>query len=219
MKAMTHSKTAATLLLWVKVVETKTMARTSSTRMKASLIQKEERRMRYCRFSTNLLAQATRMCIYTHIYIYIKGERREKRRTDAQALILPADKDGREPVATDKQKQKDVVQLLVAPGVEDGQQDEAGGADEGEQDAQPDEGALAGRLVAHEAAAVAQPALGEEGQVEEDDGDGGAGDEERLELLRTNVADVGDGAAALHGRVDAAVCVDDPVEEHAEEHA
>lgn len=66
---------------------------------------------------------------------------------------------------------------------------------------------------------MAQPALGEEGQVEEDDGDGGAGDEERLELLRANVADVGDGAAALHGRVDAAVCVDDPVEEHAEEHA
>lgn len=195
------------------------MARTSSTRMKASLIQKEERRMRYCRFSTTLSAQATRMYIHTHIYIYIKGERREKRRTDAQALILPADKDGREPVATNKQKQKDVVQLLVAPGVEDGQQDEAGGADEGEQDAQPDEGALAGRLVAHEAAAVAQPALGEEGQVEEDDGDGGAGDEERLELLRANVADVGDGAAALHGRVDAAVCVDDPVEEHAEEHA
>lgn len=56
-----------------------------------------------------------------------------------------------------------------------------------------------------------EPALREEGQVEGDDGDGGAGDEERLQVAGANVADIRDGGVVGHGRVVRAVRVDDPV--------
>lgn len=103
--------------------------------------------------------------------------------------------------------------------VEDGQQDQARCSGDGPDDAQPDEGLFPRRLVGHQPAAVTQPSLGEEGQVERDDGDAGARDEEGLELAGANVADVCDGGIRVHPGVVPVVGVDDPVEEHAEEHA
>lgn len=66
---------------------------------------------------------------------------------------------------------------------------------------------------------MTQPALGEEGQVEGDGGEDAARDEEGLELLGANVADIGEGLARPDRRVALPVGVDDPVEEHAQEHA
>lgn len=130
---------------------------------------------------------------------------------DAQALVLPADEDGRQQVADDEEAQEDVVQARVAVRVEDGQQDEAHGADERPEDGQPGQDLLARRRVGHQAAAVAQPAVREERGVEEDGGEHAAGDEERLELPGAHVRDVGDRLAVGHGRVDLGVGVDDPV--------
>lgn len=138
---------------------------------------------------------------------------------DAQALVLPANEDGREQVAAHEEEQKEQVEVLVAVGVKDAETDEADGADDGEEDCEAVENLLADGGVGHEAALVAEPAVGKEGEVEEDGGEDAAGDEEGLEVVGADVADVGDGLGRRHGGVDCAVGVDDPVEEHAEEHA
>jgi len=49
--AMVHSNTAAALYMSLKLQTPKAMARTTSRRIKVSLIQKEERRMRCSRYS------------------------------------------------------------------------------------------------------------------------------------------------------------------------
>ena len=84
------------------------------------------------------------------------------------------------------------MQLRVSQGVKDGQQNETGCADGGKGDGEPGEDLLRESGVGHEPAPVPQPAVREEGDVEEDGGDGAAGDEERLQLLRAHVADVCD---------------------------
>lgn len=111
------------------------------------------------------------------------------------------------------------MQARVAPGVEYAQQDEPARADDGEDDGEGDKGALADGRVSHKAPAVPQPALRHEGEVERDGDDGRACNEERFELLRAHVADVGDFLALVHGRVYAAVGADDPVQQQPEEHA
>lgn len=143
----------------------------------------------------------------------------EKELTNTQIVVLPADEDGGQEVPGNEEQEKDVVRLVVVVRVEDGEEDEAGGADDGEDDADDGEDFFLDGGVGHEAAVVPQPALGGKGQVEEDGGDGGAGDEEGLELAGANVADEGDLVVAAHPRVVRGVCVDDPVEEQAEEHA
>lgn len=109
------------------------------------------------------------------------------------------------------------MQARVAGRVKDGQQDEAGGADDGEDDGQARQDLLAEGGVGDEAAAVAQDAVGEEGQVQENGGEAAAGDEERLELGGADVADVGDALAVLHGAVDLAARVDVPVDQEGEQ--
>lgn len=63
-----------------------------------------------------------------------------------------------------------------------------------------------------------EPAFGEEGGVEEEGGDDGAGYEEGLEGLGADVGDVGDGLVGVHGRV-LGFAGGGPVDEEAEEGA
>lgn len=111
------------------------------------------------------------------------------------------------------------MECVVAVRVKDAEQDEAQRAQPGEEDAEAEEDLLAPGSVGHQASLVTEPALGGKGQVKGDGGDGGAGDEEGLELEGANVADVGEGHVALLGGEVLPVLVDDPPEEHAQEHA
>lgn len=63
-----------------------------------------------------------------------------------------------------------------------------------------------------------QPALGEEGKVEEDGGDAGTGDEEWFEPFCAYITDIGDALVGVHGGV--VWFTDDiPMDEEAQEHA
>lgn len=135
----------------------------------------------------------------------------------SEALVLPADKDCGKDVADDEEEEEDVVQLGVAEGVEDGQQDQAGGADEGEEDGEPAEDLLGGGGVGDEAAAVPQPAVGGEGRVEQDGGNDAAGDEEGLEAGGADVADVGNVLRLAHGGIVSPLLIHDPEDEQAEQ--
>lgn len=105
----------------------------------------------------------------------------------------------------------------MAGRVKDAEKDQARRADDGEEDGQPRQDLLAARGVRGQAAPVAQPAVGAKGDVEQDRGEGAAGDEQGLEILGANVADVGYGLRLRHGRVVDSVPLDDPVEEEGQE--
>ena len=66
---------------------------------------------------------------------------------------------------------------------------------------------------------MAEPAVGAEGEVQEDGGYGTAGDEEGFQGGGANVGDVGYGLPRVHGGVVASVFVGAPVDEQAEEGA
>lgn len=93
----------------------------------------------------------------------------------AEPLILPADKDGADDVAGNEQQQKNVVQLGVSRRVEDAQQNQAGGADDGEDDGDSRQDFFRDGGVGDQPALVPEPAVGAEGEVQEDGGDGAAG--------------------------------------------
>ena len=135
----------------------------------------------------------------------------------AQALVLGADEDGADHVPRDEEEQEAVVQARVVVVVEDGEEDEAAGARDGEDDAEDGEDFLGRVGVADEGAFVAQPALRDEGGVEEDGRDDAAGDEEGFEAEGADVGDVGDGLASVHGWV-VWVADDGPVDDHGHEH-
>jgi hypothetical protein len=65
---------------------------------------------------------------------------------------------------------------------------------------------------------MAQPALSGEGKVQCDGGDGASGDEERLECPGANVANIWE-FPGLDGWILFDIRVDEPVDEHREEHA
>jgi hypothetical protein len=111
------------------------------------------------------------------------------------------------------------VEAIMVDGVENGEENQACGADKSEDDGEDGEDLLAEGSIRDQAALVTQPALGDKREVEEDGGDDAAGDEERLEMRGTDVADVGDGLVFTHGRVVLGIGVDNPREEHAKEHA
>lgn len=138
---------------------------------------------------------------------------------DAEALVLPADEDGGQQVAGDEEHEEDVVQLGVAGRVEARQAGQADGADEGEEDGEAREHLLAQARVGHEAALVPQPPVEAEGQVEEDGGDDAARHEQRLELRGAHVRDVRDGLLRVHRVVMDPVRIDNPVYQHAQQHA
>jgi hypothetical protein len=193
--------------------------------MKMSLIQKDRRRMGCSRCSFSGLGW--------RVSFFEFGERnsgngneegghcggkKEQSLTDSETLILPTNKNSTQQVPSHEQQQEDVMQRLVRGRVVDAQQDQPGGAGEGEDEGEGDEDPLAARGVGHEAAAVPQPAVGQQGGVERQRRQHAAGDEERLELVGAHVGDVGDGEAGPHLGVARAVGADEPVEEQAEEH-
>lgn len=106
---------------------------------------------------------------------------------DAEALVLCADEDGGDPVAADEEQEEDVVELVMPPGVEDGQQDEAAGTDDGEEDGEAHEDEFADAAVGCESASLSEDELGGEGQVEEDGANGAHCDEHGFEFLGANV--------------------------------
>ena len=122
----------------------------------------------------------------------------------AEALVLCADEDGAHDVADDEEDEEVVVQGGVPVGVEDGQQDEAEGAGDAGDDGDDAEALLRPAGVAGELAAVAQPALGDERGVEQDDGDGAAGDEERFQGVGAGVGDVAE--MSRECKLDACTC-------------
>ena len=109
------------------------------------------------------------------------------------------------------------MQARVAGRVEDGQQDEAGGADDGEGDGQGRQRLLGRRRVGRQAAAVAQPAVERERQVQQHRRRGAAGHEERLERRRPHVADVGDPLRLGHRPVVPPVLVHHPVQQQGQQ--
>lgn len=141
----------------------------------------------------------------------------------AQALVLCANEDRGEPVPPDEAGEEDVVEPLVVVRVEARQAAQPDGADDGEDHAQPREDLLGQAGVGGEAALVAQPAVGEEAEVEEHGGEDGADDEPRLHGGRgADVRDVGDALLARrrwlqHRGEDGIVRRDDPVEQEAEQ--
>jgi hypothetical protein len=96
MNETAHSKTAAALYSLRKLQAAKAMARTISTRMKASLTQKDARRMRCSRKSITIS--------YTG---KSRGEKVES--TGSKSLVLPANENGRNNVSNDEEQQKDIV--------------------------------------------------------------------------------------------------------------
>jgi hypothetical protein len=104
-----------------------------------------------------------------------------------QTLVLPANKDGTNDVAADKDAEEDVVQLVVALAVENGEEDQARGAGDG-----GDSGAarihfLPDGGVGREFAGVAEVAFEEEGEGEGYDGDGGHGDEHGFQSVGADI--------------------------------
>lgn len=73
---------------------------------------------------------------------------------DAQALVLPADEDGRDEIAADEEEQEYIVQFWVAVRVEDAEADEAHGADNGKENGQDHEHLLQDGRVGHQATLV-----------------------------------------------------------------
>ncbi len=140
-----------------------------------------------------------------------------RERTYTQALVLPADKDGGQAVAGDEQQEEEVVQVVMAQRVEDGEQDQAGGADDGEEDGQPGEDLLPRGAIRHQAAFVTQPPVRAERQIQEYGGQHAARDEQRLQVVGRNVADVGDVLGLGHGGIVFAPRVHVPVYQQAQQ--
>ena len=108
------------------------------------------------------------------------------------------------------------MQVGLPSCVEDAQQDQAGGADDCEPDGQAREHLLAGCRVRRQPALVAEPSVGSKRDIEKHGGEDTTGDEQRLQVGCTNVADVGDLLALGHGRVVDAVLRDGPVEQESQ---
>ena len=109
---------------------------------------------------------------------------------DTQTLVFPAGEDGAEDVAEHEEEEEETVEGGVATGVEDAQADETDGAEDGAEDGEDGEDLLKHRFVAGEPAFVAEPAFGEEGEVEEDGCEDAAYDEEGFEVRGADVGDV-----------------------------
>jgi hypothetical protein len=105
----------------------------------------------------------------------------------AEALVLPANEDRGDDVATDEDAQEDVVQFVVVLAVEDGEEDEACGAGDGGDGGAPAVHFLPDGGVGCEFAGVAQVALKDEGEGEGYDGHGGHGDEHGFEGVGADI--------------------------------
>lgn len=102
--------------------------------------------------------------------------------------------------------------------VENGQENQATHADNGENYADYGEDLFLDSRVGNQSPIVTQQALSGKRQVEEDSCDSRSRDEERLELAGANVGNEGYVVVRVHVRVVFAIGIDDPVEEEAQEH-
>lgn len=107
------------------------------------------------------------------------------------------------------------MQNLVLARLEDRQANKPNSTNNGKNHGQDAQDLFAEGDVGDEATVVSQPALREEGEVEEHGRQDAADDEERLETVGADVGDVGDVGVLVHGRVAAAVLVHEPFEEEA----
>lgn len=139
---------------------------------------------------------------------------------DTQTLILRADKDRGNPIATNEQQQKHVMKRVVAVVVEIGQRDETDRSNKCKDNRHGKQNLLALALVWYQAAPMPQPPLRRKGDIESDDRHGTHGNEQRLHLERSNVGDIGDlRSGVYHRRERPSIEVDGPEEKHAEKHA
>lgn len=90
------------------------------------------------------------------------------------------------------------MELRVVVRVEDGEQDQAARARDGEKDGEEREKFLGEGGVWGERAFVTEPSFTDEAQVEEDGGDDGAADEEWFEIVGAYVGNVGYCLSVLH---------------------
>lgn len=116
----------------------------------------------------------------------------------AEPLVFRADENGGDDVAGDEEDEEDIVEGWMAQRVEDRQQDQACCSDSRSDERQSAQNLLGDTRVGCQAPAVSQPALGEEGEVEEDGCYARPGDEEWFELFGPNVGDVGDVLVRVH---------------------
>ena len=98
-------------------------------------------------------------------------------------------------------------------GIKNGEQYKADGANDGEENCQAGQHLLHGGVIGHQAPAVAEPSVGCECEIEEDCGEDGAGDEEWLQIVCANIADICQCLRLAHRRVVHAVRRENPVEE------
>lgn len=136
---------------------------------------------------------------------------------DPQALVLGAEKHSGQDEACDEEQEEPVVQVRVVVRVEDGEQDQACGSRDREDDGQHREHFLRRRRVGHQSPLVPEPPLCHECQVERHGRDHATGDEEWFQSVRSHVGDVGDCLSGLHGWVDG-MPNHFPSNEHGEEH-
>lgn len=95
-----------------------------------------------------------------------------------QQRILPADENRTDDIARQEQPQEPIMQIRIVISVVHAQQDDAQRSSDSSQDGDDIQALLEPGGVGGEAAVVPEPALGDHGGVEEDDGDGGHGYEE-----------------------------------------
>lgn len=118
-----------------------------------------------------------------------------------ETLVLPADEDGGYDISDDEDGEEDIVQTVMAQGVEDAEKDKACSAGNGGDDGDARVNFLPDGGIGGEDTTMTQPALEDKGNVEGDDGYSGHGDEEGFEAVGANVRYVCYGLVLIHGGV------------------
>lgn len=134
---------------------------------------------------------------------------------NAEALILGAEEDGGEDETADEDEEEAIMESVMSICVKDGEEDEACGASDGEDDGEDGEDFLRGAGIGDQSARVSKPAFGHEAQVKGNRCDDAAGDEQRLEPVGSDVGNVGNVLALFHAGV-LRRAADFPMNEHGE---
>lgn len=138
---------------------------------------------------------------------------------DSKTLILPADKDSRDQIASNKECQKPMMQPGISTSSEDGQADKPDSANRSKDNREPSQDLLHKGPVGHEATAVSQPSFREESSIKEDGGENASGDEERPQTVSADVGNVCDIGVARLSRISTTVLVDLPFKQETQKHA
>lgn len=138
---------------------------------------------------------------------------------DSKALVLPADTNSREQIASNKERQKRVVQSAILASLEDRKTDKSHGSDGRKGDREAAEDLLHEGRVGYKTASMSQPSLRQERSIEKDGGQDAADDEERLKTACADIGDVGDvGVNRLSG-ISTTVLINLPFEKKTEKHS